>query len=194
MVLAVAAVGMASRCAAGTIDQQNLVGGADNPASTTFGESFTPTLTSIGYAEFDLSTAGSTLQLSLYNGTGSSCTLLGQSASDAIGTASFGIVHFDLLSSVTLTPGNSYTLLVSDSTGTFEGTYNPGNPYAGGELFAPFGIPPADAMFTEGPSDTSTPEPSSFLLLAFGGLVLGFHFRARRHRDYQFVIDPSGRK
>ena len=125
MVLAVAAVGMASRCAAGTIDQQNLVGGADNPASTTFGESFTPTLTSIGYAEFDLSTAGSTLQLSLYNGTGSSCTLLGQSASDAIGTASFGIVHFDLLSSVTLTPGNSYTLLVSDSTGTFEGTYNP---------------------------------------------------------------------
>jgi len=48
-----------------------------------------------------------------------------------------------------------------------------------GELFGPFGIPTTDAVFTEATSDTSTPEPSSFLLLAFGGLGLGFHFRPR---------------
>jgi hypothetical protein len=42
MILAVAAVRIASRSAAGTIDQQNLAGAANTPAFTTFGESSAP--------------------------------------------------------------------------------------------------------------------------------------------------------
>jgi hypothetical protein len=181
MLLAVAAAGMASRSTAATIDQQNTASDSLVIILTNIGQSFTPTLTSIGYAEFDLIyTSDSTLQLELYAGLGYSGTLLGESASAAIGSTNPGVVDFDLLSTVALTPGNIYTLSLSDSTGSFGSLESTVNPYAGGDVFLDGSEESSfDTVFTEGTSDTSTPEASSFLLLALGGLGLSLHFRAR---------------
>ena len=178
LLLAVAAAGMASRSTAGTIDQKNVASDSLVIMLTNIGQSFTPALTSIGYAEFDLLyTSGSTLQLELYAGSGYGGTLLGESASDAIGSTDPGVVDFDLLSTVALTPGNIYTLSLSDSTGSFGSLESTVNPYAGGDVFVDGSEESSfDTVFTEG---TSTPEPSSFLLLALCGLGLGLHIRAR---------------
>jgi hypothetical protein len=166
------------------IDQQNLVGGSTNSASFTgAGQSFIPLFDRIDAAEFSFNTPSATLRLDVFDGSGIGGTLLGSSAAIAVVTSGFEIVHFDLLTPVSLTPGNTYTLFVSALSGTFGQQFDVGDPYAGGFAFdqGGFAASNVDLVFTEG---LTVPEPSALWLSGTGFLgVLMFGLRRRVRRQ-----------
>jgi hypothetical protein len=175
MALALSA-GVAS---ASTIDQQNaVITGYLGPSSTP-GQSFTPTFSSIDFASFELATTTGTpsqVFLFLFQGAGYGGTLLASSSVLSVtNDASFSQYTFNF-STVALTPGSPYTLALVDSTGPFlfeeEGS---GNPYAGGDEFNSAGMVQTgyDLAFSEGTNATPTPEPAPFLMLLTGMLALG---------------------
>jgi len=172
-----------------TTDQQNTVGGTTNSGNTGFGQSFMPTLSSIGAAEFSLSGAAATVGLTLYSGSGTGGAVLGTSGPVVIGTTGFGTVHFDFASAISLTPGNLYTLFVRTSAGTIGENFSTDNPYSRGMAFNFDGTasPIVDVVFSEGTTTVVTsaaPEASTWLLVAGSLVGLGLWNRSggRRRR------------
>jgi len=136
------------------------------------GQSFTPTVAAIDAAEFRLKSDGasSTLHLEVREGQGLAGTLLGASNQVTI-TNILSVVHFDLLSSVILSPGSLYTLVLDLDVGdTFAGDISTLNPYAGGLAINNEGTPFAslDFWFREGTHVAQVPAPSPLALLGLG--------------------------
>lgn len=166
-----------------TVDQESVgptnfsgVGGITN------GQSFTPSFSTIDGAEFRIRSDGasSTLHLEVREGQGLSGTLLGSSGQVTIDSI-LSVVHFDLLSSVTLSPGSLYTLVLDlDAGTTFAGDISNLNPYAGGLAINNAGelFPGLDFWFREGTHAAQVSEPSTLALLALG--FAGFSWNWRR--------------
>ncbi len=168
-----------------TVDQES-VGPTNFSGSggVTNGQSFTPSFSSIDGAEFRIRSDGasSTLHLEVREGQGLLGTLLGSSGQVTIDSI-LSVVHFDLLSSVTLSPGSLYTLILAlDSGTTFAGDISNLNPYAGGLAIDNAGSSFAglDFWFREGTHAAQVPEPSMLALLALGFAGLSWN-RRRKH-------------
>ena len=136
-------------------------------------QTFTPTADNIVAADGWLSsTTGATVTGTLLAGGCGSSTVL---ATRAVTVGSLpGFVHFDLPSIVSITPGSTYTFMISSSdpaNTTICGAAST-SAYAGGDAFFPLvfgcGVPLADAAFqtyfvaptatpTDTPTSTSTP-------------------------------------
>ncbi len=147
------------------------------------GQSFTPTSDSIDAAEFFIRSDGgsSTLHLEVRVGQGLTGTLLGSSAQVTI-TSALTLVHFDLLSPVTLTPGALYTLVLDlDAGSTFAGEMSNLNPYAGGLAINNFGntFPNLDFWFREGTHAAQVPVPPTLALLGLGLACAGWSRRRK---------------
>lgn len=168
-----------------TVDQENVAPtNSSGPGGLTNGQSFTPTLTAIDAAEFLLRSDGasSTLHLEVRQGQGLTGTLLGSSGQVTIGGA-LSEVHFDLLSTVSLLPGNLYTLVLAlDSGDSFAGDMSTLNPYAGGLAInnSNSTFSARDFWFREGTHEAQVPVPATLGLLVLGlaGVVSG---RRRMH-------------
>ena len=168
------------------IDQQNTVGGSSS-GSTGAGQSFTPSLVGISSATFNLATPNTndTFRLDLFNGSGYGGTLLASSAPLTINTsATLQMIEFDFPSTVSLTPGNLYTLRVVLTAGpSYSADFSSSNPYAGGMAFGSSGIPAPsnDFVFSEGMN--GVPEPSTLAQFALCGIGLaGQLWRGRQKK------------
>jgi hypothetical protein len=160
------------------VDQQNLVASDDTGFTTAYGESFRPTLNRVDAVEIT-ARGNASLELSLYDGVGIAGTLLGVSGPVSHTGFNFDTVHFDLLTPVSLTPGNSYTFYVRALTGSSAGLDGdfPLNAYAGGVFINSAGgtVPTIDLAFTEGlTTAASVPEPASFGLVGLGIAALAW--------------------
>jgi hypothetical protein len=198
--LGVAAV-FASRAEATAVlvtdQQQSLTdstGGAVAPSWTSFGESFKPGLSSIDWAEFSLRNESSpftpiSLSLSVLNGlsgtNGLQGTVLATSPAVSLTSLTYAPLHFQLASSLALTPGNTYVLRVNIITQNqglgWEQKF--GDAYTGGTMLqSPYDyttvLAGQDYKFSEG---TGVPEPSSALVLLGAGIMAGLRRRARRN-------------
>jgi hypothetical protein len=142
------------------------------PAIT--GESFVPTLSSIGFAQFYLNDASpvlqsSTLYVILWSGSSANSVYLGQTAPVTVGPFSAGATTFYFSNPVTVTPGSTYFLQPIVQSGDNESAgVVPGYRYANGMAYI-YGnaAPVQDLWFSEG---IVVPEPSTFSL-AIVGLV-----------------------
>jgi hypothetical protein len=183
------------------IDQQqpltDSTGGASAPSWTSFGESFTPGLSSIDWAEFSLRNESTnsgpftpiSLSLSVLNGlsgtNGLQGTVLATSPAVSLTSLTYAPLHFQLASSLALTPGNTYVLRVNIITQNeglgWEQKF--GDAYTGGTMLqSPYDyttvLAGQDYKFSEG---TGVPEPSSALVLLGAGIMTGLRRRARRN-------------
>ena len=126
MAIGLIALGAGRAEASLIVDQQQLVsnsgGGATNPPWTSFGQSFTPTLSSIQWAEFTLKNESSPfvpidLQLAILDGqvgsNGLGGPVLAVSPNAVLSDTSFTTVHFQLSTPLALTPGHQYVLQVN---------------------------------------------------------------------------------
>jgi hypothetical protein len=166
------------------IDQQNTLGGSVSFGSTGAGQSFAPSLPGISFATFSLSTPSGTtdvLRLDLFDGSGYGGALLASSAPVTVNTgAALQPIELDFSSTISLTPGNTYTLRVALTSGTTYGAeFSPSNPYTGGMGFGSNGVPnPSnDFVFSEGLN--VVPEPSALALSTLCGIGLAGSRRVR---------------
>jgi len=169
-------IGQASASPISVVDQQSFGGTIGFVAGASFGQSFTPSFTSIDAAEFQI-VGFSDARLDLYEGSGFGGALLASSADTPL-AALPSMTHFDLTTSPTLTPGSVYTMrVVGIGTGSFLLFGDTSNPYAGGSYFHDSGNAwsSTDSKFSEG-----VPEPATMSLLALGGLAI---LRKRRRRS-----------
>ena len=165
-----------------TVDQQQPVyssgGGAINPPWTSFGQSFTPTLSSIEWAEFTLENQSSPLvpidlQLAILDGqvgsNGLGGPVLAVSPNVTLSATSFTTVHFQLSAPLALTPGHQYVLQVQILTTNeglgWEQAFEPASSYSGGQMLqAPYDasiLATQDYVFSEGIGQP--PEDSGFV-------------------------------
>jgi hypothetical protein len=159
-------------------------GGFGNIQPDPTGQSFVPTLSSIGFAQFYLADSspnqlGSTLFVNVWSGSLGNGILLGQSTPVTVGSFLAGTTTFFFSNPVALTPGDTYYLQPvvqsgdSESIGIVGGqaypngmAYLSGAPQAGGDLW-----------FREG---TVVPEPSSLSLAVLGFIGIYPVLRKRR--------------
>jgi hypothetical protein len=171
-------------------DQQSSTNEIPNPFLGTviqqfapLGQSFTPTLTSIGFVRLKLydgnsgNGIGATLVVNLRSNaiTGS---ILAQTISVTLTDGFAEVVSFVFPMPVTLTPGTNYffepVVQSGDSWKVDLGPYN----YPGGTTISQgLSIPGSDLWFREG---IIVPEPSSALLIVIGATVLVRQFRKRQ--------------
>lgn len=147
-----------------------------------FGQSFTPTLSSIGFIRLKLSDGnindglGATVFVNLRSGSISG-PIIGTTDPVSMPSLFLGVAQFTLRNSVPLTPTSTYYLEpVLQSGGTwclFAGSLS----YPGGSFYEN-GQPvlQTDLWFREG---TVVPEPSTFALLALGASALVWRRRSR---------------
>jgi hypothetical protein len=157
---------------AAVIDQQNTVGNSYLGPSSSPGQSFTPGLDGIDFATFSLATSdpvnGELVFAALHEGDGFDGTTLSASENDVLvqNTGGFQDYEFDFSPTVSLVPGDVYTLQLIDATGQnlfeLEGS---GNPYTGGQEYNSEGVAQADydMVFSEG----VVPEPTLLGSAAF---------------------------
>ena len=151
---------------------------------TPLGQSFTPTLSAVGFIRLALydenpdNGVGVTLNLNLREGASTSGTILATSAPLALGNGFSGRTNFLFNGAIPVTPGNVYLFELVIQTGDLwrvtSGEYN----YPGGTAFAN-GFPAGgmtDLWFREG---IVVPEPSVLTLLGVASLLLSSHFRQR---------------
>lgn len=189
LALCVAARPATSSAALTTTDQQNMTfnntsGGFGGTATTGFGQSFTPTLSTLNAATFSLATEGasSTVQLRLFSGAGYGGTLLATSAAVTFTNTALQTTEFGFPTPVALTPGTTYTFQLAVPTGsTYSSVYSDANPYAGGLVYnaSGGGFPTLDFVFAEGTNSALAPEPSTWALVGLGIAGLGLMVRRR---------------
>lgn len=145
------------------------------------GQSFIPTLSSVGFVQFYLSdpnrNQNPTLYVDLWSGSIGSGTLLGQSAPVTLSTTFFGATTFSFQTPITVAPGTTYYFQPVIQSGDSE-------QIAGGSMLYPNGT----AYFQGNPSSTIdlwfregivVPEPSSISLAAFGFIGIYSVWRTR---------------
>lgn len=189
-----------------SIDQQNTV---VNPRTVigvgtlTFGQSFTPSFSSIDAVEiaFTTGTGTSTWKIEILDGNGLDGDILGSSSPvtfSRLNVNSGPPVHFDLLSRLSVIPGQEYTARMSNVSGstTTVGIPNPPTEdfYLGGSAFFPFPSTVTDILFSVG-LHTAVPEPSTLFI----GVVLTLGFLSGRLRrlgsvDIYFQVTISDAK
>jgi len=173
--------GLASAQGTFVYDQQSTgsVDGTVALSQTPFGQSFTPTLDSIGFVELQLNdgTTASTVAINIRSGsiTGS---LLGTSMPTTLPSNSGGTFDFLFSNPITLTPGTQYyfePVVVSGGFAVSEITFIQ---YTGGDLIQSGAArTDRDLWFREG-MVSSVPEPSSAALFAVAAGAL--FWRARK--------------
>jgi len=170
------------------IDQQNTsytyVASGYNSAMSA-GQSFTPTLTGLDFAEWlrygdgTSATAQVVIRNGVSGGDGFGGAVLGTSDVLALGALAGGqteTLHFLFSSVVSLVPSSTYFMEFKVLSGAVNLLYASGtNPYAGGMSFdqGKGVFTNNDLVFAEGLSTPAVPEPSSIALLGLGGAVLG---------------------
>ena len=142
-------------------------------------------IVSIGFAvgEANPHTPFAPIWVNLFQGEGTSGTLLGQAQLDGLEPGYNGFYDADF-TSVTLTVGQVYTATLSSTSSRAEirGTFNepPPGPYAGGRaIFNGVLYPNRDLAFRVQP----IPEPCTLSLLALGGVALLRKRRAVSAKD-----------
>jgi hypothetical protein len=194
-VLVLGLIGAAGQAEADLIiDQQNTVGAERLTASSTnqalsLGQSFTPTLSSIDFATFEVAVSeNATYRIDLHSGVGYGGPLLGSSLSQAlpVGSNNIQAVEFDFAAPIALSSGSTYTLQIVRVTGSNLDLYveaGSGNPYTRGSFLGTVGIPfqTFDAVFSEGTGAVATPEPST-IALAASAIPVGLVTWLRRRR------------
>jgi hypothetical protein len=146
------------------------------------GQSFTPTLDSVGFVQFELNdypggSVGGNVYVNLWSGSLATGTLLGSTAPVFVPNGAFDLITTFLFSTpVTVSSGTTYYLqpiLQSGDTTTMTiigaNTYN----YSGGTLYENGSPDPngSDAWFREG---IVVPEPSAGILVLLG--MAGIYF------------------
>lgn len=162
-------------------DQQDnvAVDGSSSIGQTPFGQSFTPTLDSIGFVELQFfNTSGSTVAVNVRSGSITG-PILGTSLSIFFPNNSPGVSDFLFSNPIALTPGTKYWFEPVVVSGLPPGIDATIVPYAGGNII----ISGTDRSglnlwFGEG-IIASVPEPSSVALLLVGG-ILYWHRRQQR--------------
>jgi hypothetical protein len=156
---------------------------------TPIGQSFTPQLTSLNF--FDVFTEdfatpgmGATLEIEIFSGVLQN--LLGTSQPTVLPDNFAGPTHFIFASPVSLVPGDLYSAQVIVTSGDNWGlgsSGGPGSTYPGGDEILQ-GVPQSnnDLWFQEGIT-TTTPEPSTLLLLGSGLVGLAGATRRRLGSD-----------
>jgi hypothetical protein len=163
-------------------------GGGDFPIGyeQPMGQSFTPTLTSVGFVQFEFldfpnGSVGGNVYVNLWSGSLGTGTLLDSTTSVFVPNGAFGLLETFLFSSpLAVSPGTTYyfqpVLQSGDTTMTIiaDNTYN----YSGGTLYWNGSPNPnnADAWFREG---IVVPEPSAGALVLLGAGA-AFYFQRRR--------------
>lgn len=175
-----------------TVDQQNTTGGSNFGVSPSDagGQSFTPSMSGIDAVEFSLAsqtgTSPTTVNIQLLDGkvgaNGLGGTLLATTSSVIVSSTKLATYHFDFSSTVPLTPGQEYVLVIQTSSVNLNVDATNTDPYAGGQVLLSSLSSPTfaswDFVFTTGLH--SLPEPSTTLLLGFGLLGLGLRRRTFR--------------
>jgi hypothetical protein len=192
-VLVVLSVALAGSARAGlVIDQQYSGAGAiftnyaGIPNFRPLGQSFTPSLSGIDFATFnllDLVSVAGTYEVQLYSGTGNGGTLLGTSKTDSLAAGSSGATEFDFSSTIALTPGQTYSLMLvrTDSSSDFGAQYGSPGGYAGGEAISSGQGTSNDLIFSEGLITSAVPEPATLAPGALAALAgAGCAWRKRR--------------
>src|SRR5579862_2132891 len=158
-----------------SINPTNAPGGFANIQPDPTGESFIPTLSSVGFVEFYLGdpirVQGPTMSVDLWSGSLGSGTLLGQSSPVSLPTTFVGIVAFSFANPISVTSGTTYYLQPVIQTGDSEQIGEvPGTAYPNGMAFiSGTAQPGADLWFREG---IIVPEPSCFSLALLGILAI----------------------
>lgn len=155
-------------------DQQaiNLIEGAAGLQSAQpLGQSFTPSLSSIGFVELNLydgdtlHTAGATVFVNVRSNSVTG-PILGSSAMVFMPDGFFGVTNFIFSTPIGLAPGQTYYLQPLVQSGDGWGSYVTDGSYAGGtEIYQGVPVPGRNLWFREG---VVVPEPSSVLLLVLG--------------------------
>ncbi|MGH7950379.1 MAG: PEP-CTERM sorting domain-containing protein [Limisphaerales bacterium] len=184
------AIMLAACCAYGqgtlVYDQQvsntNAPGGYGNIQPDPSGQSFVPSLSSVGFVQFYLSDGnpdqlGATLYVNLWSGSLAGGTLLGQTAPVSLSGSFFGVTTFLFSAPVTVSPGTTYYFQPIVQSGDSEQIgVLPGSAYTSGTAFFQGNAQPnTDLWFGEG---IVVPEPSSAALILIG--MTAFYFRNRK--------------
>jgi hypothetical protein len=152
------------------------------------GQSFVPSLSSIGFISLYLSDqtaggSGSTVEVNLWSGSIGTGTLLGSTASIFIPHGYFNYTNFLFLTPVTLTSGGTYyfqpLIQSGDSDQNMTTGVTGGNAYINGSaIFNGATSSGFDLLFREGVVATPEPPASLLALLGIGGICF-FHRRNR---------------
>jgi hypothetical protein len=147
------------------------------------GQSFVPTLSSVGFAQFYLNDASpvlqsSTLAVDIWSGSFANGVFLGQTAPVTVGPFNAGAISFYFSNPVAVTPGTTYFLQPIVLSGDIESAgLVPGTGYPNGEAFiSGVANPNYDLWFNEG---IVVPEPSTFSLAIVGMLGIAPVLRRR---------------
>jgi len=157
------------------IDQSNpgpyeSTNGSTAPFS--FGQSFTPSLTSVNSFEFLLGSDHGSVHVNLLEGmvgpTGLEGMVLAQSPDVTINTVGSNLFTFTLPAAVELVPGQTYVAELVVDNGSLGVRHTDNQAYSGGQYLeedlSPNGIANEDLVFAEGLS-APVPEPTSWVLM-----------------------------
>jgi hypothetical protein len=171
-------------CDQQSADEAGIIeGGARIQSNAPFGQSFTPTLYSIGFVRLFLydaafgNTSSGTLSINL-RGDSIAGTLLGFTEPVVIPAHFAGFADFFFSTPVPVDPGSVYYLEPLVQSGNTWGVNQAGYNYPGGTLFA-HGVPDpsnGDMWFREG---IVVPEPSSASLALVGAAALALGYSGR---------------
>ncbi len=169
-------------------DQQvnniNSPSGFSNIVPDPSGQSFVPSLTSVGFVQFYLrdeffnDSVGATIYVNLLSGSITNGTLLGTTVPVSLPDNFVGATNFIFSSLISVTPGTTYYLQpVIQSGEDFPIGILSGSSYSSGTaFFQGIAQPGSDLWFREGV--LAVPEPSAISLILLG--LTGFYFRSRR--------------
>jgi hypothetical protein len=192
-ILAVALLIVTSVSAAPTtvIDQQNTAPITGTNGGTSFGQSFTPTLSAIDYVEVLMAGSANSVTVDILDGVvgldGLEGVVIGTSDPVLVSTpGAHQIIHFDFPSTVSLTPGNTYAFRLQTPGGILGISYTDDS-YSGGQYLAENYAPSSyvqghDTFFQEGmtvEAVQAVPAPGAILL---GGIGVGLVSWLRRRR------------
>jgi len=163
-------------------DEDPPIGGVRIQFYGTVGQSFTPSLSTVGFVRlrlFDLdpgSGTGATLAVNLRS-TAINGPLLGTTTPVVLGDGFTGATNFSFATAVPVVPTTTYFLEAVVQSGDNWGITVIGDSYSGGIIYG--GLQPFtgnDLWFREG---IIVPEPSSLVLLICGGGLAGWFARLR---------------
>jgi hypothetical protein len=167
------------------VDQEQIASGfnANLGIFAPIGQTFTPTLSGLDAVELRMSdSAGFPGNVFVRVRAGSTVgSILGTSLTTSLPDGGAGILHFDFVSTVPLTPGSLYVIENVLESGSSNVHWNGqfANPYLGGtSIFEGESLDSSDMWFREG-LHTAVPEPSSILLvcITLGAFISYTRFR-----------------